>query len=429
MRCVSYMRRDSYWIDERCGYHKPTRRKEGEYDYYDLDGDLIAQQREHIREYADKLGWVVEEEYIDLEGRDGYDRLKRDGYSRKFDCLITDSFYRFADSIGEAIVTMQHVFIPVGVHVAVAQDRFCSELSTKKSIEGYFSGRMTHYVRESTWIERERARKEGGGTVGIGTSRKEPQGKRPAPRRSRTILGSRICDGETGEALLFTGGLGTGILYRSSDAELIKWEIPCPYVPYNNLIGVVREALQQEKAAAEWAKANLFSEAAEKKKEELIAPLRTRAKLLLEETSNLLAEKAKRMNKDHGEENPAGESCGNGEHEVRERPEDERLVQIDKEFIVIMKEVQRIQHAYSLSNYWIKRFDGIDIPMNLTNENIRSFIDDIRIFGMGDQSSEEYKVQVIVRYDEVRSLLPEEWLPCLTFSIPNPAKWHRQENV
>ena len=84
-----------------------------------------------------------------------------------------------------------------------------------------------------------------------------------------------------------------------------------------------------------------------------------------------------------------------------------------------MEEAGRIETAYSLSNSWIKRFAGMDIPTEISNWHIRTFIDDIRVYGMG--SGKEYRVEVIVRYDESRSLLPEEWYTEHVFNIADPS--------
>ena len=398
MRCVSYMRKDSYWRDERCDYHKPSKNKKGDYGYYDLDGDLIAQQREHIRSYAEELGWEIVEEYIDIEGLDAFERLKRDCFNRRFDGLITDSIYRFADDIGEACVTLWHIFIPVGIQVAVAQDRFCSSLSEKKDIKYYFKNRTTYFVKESDWIDRKRAKEEG-----EYEERKRRKGKYGP--RSHTILGSRIHDGETGGILRFSDIPGTGVFYRECDMKQIKWEISCPVVSYEDIIESVRKVLHQERTAAEWAKENIFSDTAEKRKAELLAPLKARAEQLLEKSEILLT----------GQESTAGR----------------RLAKVDKEFNAVMDKVKQVETAYSLANPWIRRFEGIDIPMDLTNRHIKIFIEDIRVFGMDDRSgevakngmerSEGYSVQIVVRGDEFRSLLPDDWLPELTFDIPCPA--------
>ena len=42
MRCVSYMRKDSFWRDERSAFHERFRKKNKATPYYDFDGNLIA---------------------------------------------------------------------------------------------------------------------------------------------------------------------------------------------------------------------------------------------------------------------------------------------------------------------------------------------------------------------------------------------------
>ena len=423
MRCASYMRRDSCWRYEHCDYHKPTKHKKGDYGYYDLDGDLIAQQREHIRSYAAELGWEIDEEYIDIEGKAEYERLKKDCENGKYDRVITDSFYRFSGDMVEAKVTLQEIFIPVGIQVAVAQDKFCSATSTKKETEAYFKGAHTRYMHEGIWL-----RRHGDETEQPERKKKGSQMENSKIRNGPPILGSRIHDGETGEVMRYYGVLEKAVLYRICDEKTIRWNVYCPTVQFDSILDLVLETLRREKPAAEWAKENIFSEAADKKKEELMAPLRIRAEELVKETAVLLSRRMERIKqesatgdsdadtRDGGE--PATGICAAGDHGDENR-DAERLALIDEEFNVIMEEAGRIETAYSLSNSWIKRFAGMDIPTEISNWHIRTFIDDIRVYGMG--SGKEYRVEVIVRYDESRSLLPEEWYTEHVFNIADPS--------
>ena len=400
MRCVSYMRRDSYWRDECCDYHKPAKRKYGDYGYYDLDGDLIAQQRKHIRSYAAELGWEIDEEYIDIEGTAEYERLMKDCENGKYDRVITDSFFRFSGSMVEAKVTLQEIFIPVGIQVAVAQDKFCSATSTKNETASYFMKRKSNYVSEGTWLDKQNAGKEH-----PSERQKKPQAETRQIYNGPPLLGSRIHDGETGEVMRYYGVLEKAVLYRICDEKIIRWNVCCPTVQFDSILDLVLETLRREKAAAEWAKENIFSEAADKKKEELLAPLRIRAEEMVKETAVLLS---RRMEQKRATEDPDAENL-----------DAERLALVDEEFNAIMKEAGRIETAYSLSNSWIKRFAGMDIPAELSNWHVRTFIDDIRVYGMG--SADKYRVEVTVRYDESRSLLPEEWYTEHIFWIENPS--------
>ena len=431
MRCVSYMRRDSYWRDERSDYHKSTPKKKGDYGYYDLDGDLIAQQRAHIRDYAEELGWSVEEEYIDLEGRDEFDRLKRNGFSRKFDCVITDSFYRFSDRMGDAKVTIQHIFIPVGIQVAIAQDKFCSLLSTDNETDYYFRSRSNLYAREGSWEEKARRERPAEG------SPDESPGKTRNWQGGGPVFGSFIHDGENGEVLRYAKYKGRGVLYRPGDTGSIKWELDCPAVSFDGMLEIVAEAIRREKSAAERAKEQLLSDAAERNKEELLAPLKTRAKTLMEETETLLAERFECMNC----------NCEEGsfhDRRVWEDRDDKHLARLDEEFNEVMEKAKWINTVYSLSNSWITRFAGLDMPEKLTNRHIRLFIADIIVYGMGRRNKPEeaenpgeqnvtgnpegYSVKVIVRDAESRRLLPAEWLPEHTYSIPDIADDDAEDN-
>ena len=406
MRCVSYMRKDSFWRDERSAFHERFRKKNKAAPYYDLDGNLIAQQREHIKAYAQKLGWEVEEEYIDIEGRDEFDRLKRDCIGRKFDRVITDSFYRFSDRLGDARITMEEVFIPVGIEVAVAEDRFCSSLATKNGIEYYFRNRATRYANEGSWEERKKlGSKRPYNTAG------EPlcwQGGPP-------ILGTSVHDGDTGDVFRYTGSIGKGVLYRRGDSEILKWEIPCPVISLDDILEIVTETLRREKSAAEYARENIYSEAAEKKRASMVAPLKERTAPLVEETKALLEKRMRRRKRSEAENTDAAAPASDDNFDAEECRDNERLDQIEAELKGIVEELRLIEMAYSYSNLWIKRFMRMEIPERIQSKFLKLYIDDIRIYGLEQWG--EYTVKVFMPNNEYRSLLPEEWMPDHTYTI------------
>ena len=433
MRCASYMRRDSCWRDEHCDYHKPTKHKKGDYGYYDLDGDLIAQQREHIRSYAAELGWEIDEEYIDIEGTAEYKRLKKDCENGKYDRVITDSIYRFSGDMVEAKVALQEVFIPVGIQVAVAQDRYCSAISTKNETGAYFKGAHTRYMYEGVWLKKYGDGAEQPGEKQPGKEKKEPQETQPEiPQvfNGPPVLGSKIHDGETGEVLRYYGIPEKGVLFRNCDKKIIRWNVPCPAVQFDTILDFVMETLRREKAAADWAKENIFSEDAEEEKARLLAPLRIRAEKLVKETDILLSRRLEnRANTD-----AANSKIPNSEAPDKDAPDpetqinvsvdvdcahksrdDRRLIRINEEFSRLMEEAGRIETAYSLKNPWIKRFAGIDLPEEISRWHIQMYIGDIRVYGMGN--GKEYRVEVIVRHDDFRALLPDSWYSELVFSI------------
>ena len=399
MRCVSYMRGDSHWRDEYSGYHEQAREKNKSGPYYDLDGDLIAQQREHIKAYADELGWAVEEEYIDIEGTDAFERLKEDSISRKFDCLITDSFFRFAGTAGEAKVTLQHVFIPVGIRVAVAQDKFCSETMTKTETDFYFECKQKQHSHEGIWIAKQKEK-----AAGTAEGSDTPNNKRTHRKKGISIMGSQIHDAETGEVLRYNGQMGNGVYYRERDRDTVRWGVERAVVPRDEILDVVKRVLENEKAAALRAKEELDFDSAEMYTEKLLSPLQKRAAQLVNEIDRLYVmkmEHEKDTDKDSAEE-------------------DRRLAGIEVEFQEIMRKANQIKNAYSHRNPWIKLYASVDIPENLENWFIRRYISDVRIYGL--EAGGTYTAQVSLKQEEYRSLMPDEWLPGLTFRLQNPAE-------
>ena len=395
MRCVSYMRKDSLWHDEHSSYHEQAREKNKSTPYYDLDGDLIAQQREHIHAYARELGWVVEEEYIDMEGTDAFERLKDDCISRKFDHLIIDSFFRFSGNVGEAKVILQHVFIPVGIQFAVVQDKFCSEAVKEQEIDYFLDCKLSQYLHEGAWIKDHEGTPE---------SRKKPPRKGSNRKRGISIIGTQIHDGETGEVLRFNGQMGNGVFYRESDRNTVRWGVESAVVPRDGILRIVEKVLENEKAAALRAIEELDYDTAERYREMLLSPLKERAAQLVTEIDRLYVmkmERAKDTEKDNTEE-------------------DGRLARIEEEFREIRVRANQIRTAYSPQSLWIKLYAGMDIPEKLENWHIRRYITDIRIYGLGAGGG--YRVKVIPKQEVYRSLLPVEWLPGLDFYLPGPAE-------
>jgi DNA invertase Pin-like site-specific DNA recombinase len=74
--------------------------------------DPTTQTRE-LREYAERRGWTVTGEYVDIgisgtkEKRPELDRLMADAHRRRFDCVVVWKFDRFARSVSHLLRALE----------------------------------------------------------------------------------------------------------------------------------------------------------------------------------------------------------------------------------------------------------------------------------------------------------------------------------
>jgi DNA invertase Pin-like site-specific DNA recombinase len=69
------------------------------------NGQDPTMQTRELREYAERRGWTIAGEYVDIghhahiEKRPGLDRLMADAHRRRFDCVVVGKLDRFAGSV------------------------------------------------------------------------------------------------------------------------------------------------------------------------------------------------------------------------------------------------------------------------------------------------------------------------------------------
>lgn len=119
MRCVSYTRTVS------CMPVEDTK-------------EIITKQNLHIAEFAKFRGWKIERKYSDRKADEkedsAFQKMKRDGIGRNFDCVIMDSIFRCGENVLLASDLFSMVFVPAGIHFAVVEDSFCSlDVSTEET--------------------------------------------------------------------------------------------------------------------------------------------------------------------------------------------------------------------------------------------------------------------------------------------------------
>ncbi len=77
------------------------------------NGQDPKMQTRELREYAERRGWTVAGEYVDIgisgtkEKRPELDRLMSDAHRRKFDCVVVWKFDRFARSVSHLLRALE----------------------------------------------------------------------------------------------------------------------------------------------------------------------------------------------------------------------------------------------------------------------------------------------------------------------------------
>src|SRR6266446_2783766 len=77
------------------------------------NGQDPTMQTRELREYAERRGWTVAGEYVDVgisgskEKRPELDRLMADAHRRRFDCVVVWKFDRFARSVSHLLRALE----------------------------------------------------------------------------------------------------------------------------------------------------------------------------------------------------------------------------------------------------------------------------------------------------------------------------------
>lgn len=88
------------------------------------------------------------------------------------------------------------------------------------------------------------------------------------------------------------------------------------------------------------------------------------------------------------------------EYEIQYKAE---IKQLEVEFKIIMERVSEVEKAFSHGNPWLIKFRDITIPATLERIHIKKYVERVWI--------EEFKsVDVVLKEDEWKNLLPIEWI-------------------
>ncbi len=131
MICVSYTRTMSCSLMEK------------------VPSDIISLQNERIAKFASARKWKIEKKYSDRKADRNEDTafrsLKEDGISGKFDLVVFDSINRFGITPYHGYDVLALVFLPAGIHFAVAEDDFCSADYTHEEVLAYLENKRMDY--------------------------------------------------------------------------------------------------------------------------------------------------------------------------------------------------------------------------------------------------------------------------------------------
>lgn len=147
MRVVSYTRAVSYRLKD------------------ENPANIIGLQNEHIQQYIKEKGWKLAARYSDRkfssEEMTAFNQLLEAGLTRKFDCVVIDSIFRFGHNLADAVSVLRETFYPIGIHFAVVEDDFSSFGKSVSEITDYFKQKKMAIVSNASWIRWRALEKEG----------------------------------------------------------------------------------------------------------------------------------------------------------------------------------------------------------------------------------------------------------------------------
>src|SRR5712664_2221595 len=103
------------------------------------NGQDPTMQTRELREYAERRGWTVAGEYVDVgisgskEKRPELDRLMSDAHRRRFDCVVVWKFDRFARSVSHLLRALE-TFKAQGIEFISFSEQMDTSTPTGKMI-------------------------------------------------------------------------------------------------------------------------------------------------------------------------------------------------------------------------------------------------------------------------------------------------------
>lgn len=188
--------------------------------------DPMLQVRE-LREYAERRGWQLAGEYVDVgisgtkEKRPELDRLMADAYRRRFDAIIVWKFDRFARSVSHLLRALE-TFQALGIHFVSLSESVDTSTPAGKMVFTVL-GAVAELER-SLIVERVKAGLRNARAKGkrLGRPRVVVDRHRIAALRERGLSWANVAD---------QLGVGEGTAYRAGHASA---KIPRSAAPVNS---------------------------------------------------------------------------------------------------------------------------------------------------------------------------------------------------
>lgn len=110
----------------------------------------IAEQNEHIRQFAKANGFSIQKKYSDRttdpECVAEFERMRIDGLNRNFDMLVFDSFWQCGKDILTIVRVLKNSFYPAGIQFAIVQEDFCSAGRERNEVMQYLDSVREKYM-------------------------------------------------------------------------------------------------------------------------------------------------------------------------------------------------------------------------------------------------------------------------------------------
>ncbi len=174
------------------------------------NGQDPTMQTRELREYAERRGWTVAGEYVDIgisstkEKRPELDRLMAEAHRRRFDCVVVWKFDRFARSVSHLLRALE-AFKAQGIEFVSYSEQMDTSTPAGKMVFTVL-GAVAELER-SLIVERVKAGLRNARAKGkrLGRPRKILDTKRIATLRAQGAGWKRIAAGM---------GVGVGTIYR-----------------------------------------------------------------------------------------------------------------------------------------------------------------------------------------------------------------------
>jgi DNA invertase Pin-like site-specific DNA recombinase len=174
------------------------------------NGQDPTMQTRELREYAERRGWTVADEYVDIgisgtkERRPELDRLMQDAHRRRFDCVVVWKFDRFARSVSHLLRALE-TFRALGIEFVSLSEQIDTSTPMGKMVFTIL-GSVAELERAMI-VERVKAGLRNAKAKGkrLGRPRRLVDAHRVASLRAQGMGWKRVA----GEL-----GIGVGTLYR-----------------------------------------------------------------------------------------------------------------------------------------------------------------------------------------------------------------------